>query len=1351
MMLGLALPATASAATASCASDWNASDLLDGSYCATRNVPAVTFRLTLEPEVSASAIDTDIIMARLATLYGVPLATMSLSVLEGGSQLVASIRPPDSSDASVSALRAAVRSTSPDRLQASLEVNATVHTVGTTTVEEEYAAICPVGFWCIARSRVPCPRSTYNNRTGAFDQGACTSCPPNAITTSEGSTGQWACICKEGRYARRSGSESDSVLDCVECPVGADCSVHGATPSGLSLQVGYWRASNATLDVRRCSGSLAGSGCIGTLGAPCKAGLRGPYCALCNEMGDGDPSGSSVYYHRRERECRPCEVVSSVPLLFAMGGALLACCVAHLARWIVKRRREGVAPETDSKPTSWKRHALSIWRRLLVKVKVKVKVKVLVSFYQVATTVETTFLVALPRSIAQPLGIFSFVNLELDGLGLPLACMGLGSFEARLLATMLAPVGILLLALPVSWVLRDRAPERVWREEKTNEGGKRRRSWLSIALHATTCNFLPVALRVVFLAFPAVSSLAFKAFRCDDLDADDGRQIGVMSEDFAVSCWAEGGDGADGGDFTPEYQRIRYVSMLAIFLFPICVPCAHFLLLWKVRRAVWSRTPSTLSASIAFLTGEYHRRLFFWDLVEMLKKLLLVGVVSVAMPGTLNQLIFAFVIVLVLQTALLASKPHRRAEDHIISLASGFFLVMFFFFTLVHKVQTLTEELGDSLSGRLAKTFAVDDEAVEALLLASALGALVVGGAMAVIELTAGAAAAAVDARKQGRMAREKLELREREKASAEEVDAMRRVLSVSRMSMSDQMKQRMIDAAELKYHDEGLLGAGAFGEVWQATLNDMPVAVKKLHRDKLDEGNLRAFRAEFELQLSLRHPNIVKVIGGSWNMEDVNVCAVLELCDKGTLQDILELEPTRSMLSWAKHKLPIAADIARAMAYLHGQSPPIIHRDLTPQKVLIDDTWHAKLLDLGCSQEAKEASDQSRAGTPLFMAPELLRTAQQYDEKVDVWSFGCVIECMWTHAMVYEELILEDDPIRRVAAEELRPSVPGFLSLLVQACCEFEPEYRCTFAQIIIELANESIAAEATHVPPGPARTRPPPAATPQRLPAAPPQVVARHHLRPIVAAVQQSLSAYRHATRPAEPASASSPDATTSSDPVGAALDGFLANVPGGMCTHRYVEAPGPAAAPSSGTSAIAAGGISTRRPAAVAQAVETAEAAAAARRYDVGTRVCHPSRGPGKVVELMEDGRTRVAFESGEEHRYKPESMYKLTPGDGTSGGGSKPPAQLRRKLSDFHGWNAGAEASISRPGRETNRGSTAERCSALRDVRDELRKSRRQLVKEQSQMATGWSFAKKLHARADVRGQAAAEPTPTEVEL
>ncbi|MEC8567406.1 MAG: protein kinase, partial [Pseudomonadota bacterium] len=338
-----------------------------------------------------------------------------------------------------------------------------------------------------------------------------------------------------------------------------------------------------------------------------------------------------------------------------------------------------------------------------------------------------------------------------------------------------------------------------------------------------------------------------------------------------------------------------------------------------------------------------------------------------------------------------------------------------------------------------------------------------------VVELTATGVAKAAEAQKQAALLRELEEARARDVASAKEAEAMAAVLAEEKVP--DVMRRCMIDPDDIDYARGKKLGAGAYGEVWAAKYNGTPVAVKKLHRHKLDEHNLKAFRDEFELQLSLRHPNIVAIIGGSWSLDDVNVCIVFEVCERGSLDGLLRKEPTRSTLSWAKHKLPIATGVARGMAHLHSQNPPVLHRDLKPDNVLIDDGYNAKLADFGCSREVDLTRTMETAGTPLFSAPELLRR-EHYDEKADVWSFACVLECLWTHRQVFEAVLLAreretgyaENVLRLIENDRLRPKVGTgcFLAPLVAACSDKEPEQRPSFVAIVEQLSASGLVAAA-------------------------------------------------------------------------------------------------------------------------------------------------------------------------------------------------------------------------------------------------------------------------------------------------
>ena len=235
---------------------------------------------------------------------------------------------------------------------------------------------------------------------------------------------------------------------------------------------------------------------------------------------------------------------------------------------------------------------------------------------------------------------------------------------------------------------------------------------------------------------------------------------------------------------------------------------------------MWSGKPTQLSAAISFLTEEYDGPFFAWELVEVLKKLLLVGAMSVLMQGQVMQLVIAFVIVLCFLVALIMARPYRRAEDdaatagtrrdtclccrppcgpralsqaaqsrlpfgagrakcrligvygrapqpcvstssnheQVIALASGFALCMFFFFSLILKFQTLAEAVTETLTGQLRRIFAIDPATNAALLISSTLAAVVLVGAMIVVEISAEAVARAAEARKAAEMERELVE-----------------------------------------------------------------------------------------------------------------------------------------------------------------------------------------------------------------------------------------------------------------------------------------------------------------------------------------------------------------------------------------------------------------------------------------------------------------------------------------------------------------------------------------------------------------------------------------------------------------
>lgn len=73
----------------------------------------------------------------------------------------------------------------------------------------------------------------------------------------------------------------------------------------------------------------------------------------------------------------------------------------------------------------------------------------------------------------------------------------------------------------------------------------------------------------------------------------------------------------------------------------------------------------------------------------------------------------------------------------------------------------------------------------------------------------------------------------------------------------------------------------------------------------------------------------------------------------------------------------------------MHKQTPPIIHRDLKGQNILINREWKAKVADFGISRPMVDSSMTMRVGTTRWTAPECLQKEGVYTEKADVYSFG--------------------------------------------------------------------------------------------------------------------------------------------------------------------------------------------------------------------------------------------------------------------------------------------------------------------------------------------------------------------------
>ena len=252
----------------------------------------------------------------------------------------------------------------------------------------------------------------------------------------------------------------------------------------------------------------------------------------------------------------------------------------------------------------------------------------------------------------------------------------------------------------------------------------------------------------------------------------------------------------------------------------------------------------------------------------------------------------------------------------------------------------------------------------------------------------------------------------------------------------------------------ERQIGDGGFGDVYLATWNELPVAVKfsdpildflddfeSAYRDAVENpGNFFTDKLTGEIILTapLRHPNIVEVLA----ISALPLGIVTQYYQRTSLARILYSTKNSSteeqaQLYWGR-RINMALDIAKGMLYLHSLQPPILHKDLKADNVLVDKDYRCAVADFHVSQQLKEVqygedSDDSaievnlNAGSVKWAAPELLGMKQKPTLAADVYSFAIVMwELLtWELPYGYYNSDVVDDQVRKLLRNN--PEVSDF------------------------------------------------------------------------------------------------------------------------------------------------------------------------------------------------------------------------------------------------------------------------------------------------------------------------------------
>lgn len=233
-------------------------------------------------------------------------------------------------------------------------------------------------------------------------------------------------------------------------------------------------------------------------------------------------------------------------------------------------------------------------------------------------------------------------------------------------------------------------------------------------------------------------------------------------------------------------------------------------------------------------------------------------------------------------------------------------------------------------------------------------------------------------------------------------------------------------------YDDKNRLGGGKYTDVYKAKRKHTgeDCALKFVRRNPKKPGILKAEIEAFRRFTAEPHDNVIKYHQLREDNSGEQIMIVTELMDYS-----LDRKNGVAMIG----KLVVATilrQILEGLRYLHENKPDkIIHRDVKPQNILLNRDGTVKLCDFGIMGIMNDKEKRKTAtGTAPFVAPEVLSAPPEtgYDEKVDIWSFGCVMMRLVTG--ITQNADLEACSIN-VVGEKLKYRKPPVLSP-----CEYAP-----------------------------------------------------------------------------------------------------------------------------------------------------------------------------------------------------------------------------------------------------------------------------------------------------------------------
>lgn len=247
------------------------------------------------------------------------------------------------------------------------------------------------------------------------------------------------------------------------------------------------------------------------------------------------------------------------------------------------------------------------------------------------------------------------------------------------------------------------------------------------------------------------------------------------------------------------------------------------------------------------------------------------------------------------------------------------------------------------------------------------------------------------------------------------------------------------------------VLGKGGMGTVYRAEQVSLhrQVALKVLKQEQTsDPAFIAQFIAEARAAAKLQHPNVVSVFDVEHDGD--TYFYAMELMHEGSCEDWLRQNGVMPV----DRALQVVADAAAGLAY--AESLGIVHRDIKPDNLMLDQHGAIKIADLGLASQASDVVGERAIGTPHFMAPEQVLN-KELDHRTDLYALGCTFYRLITGKTPFRGQTVKDI-LRAQVKDQAEPAsransdVPQDVAAIIQQLMAKNPDDRYQTANDLLE-----------------------------------------------------------------------------------------------------------------------------------------------------------------------------------------------------------------------------------------------------------------------------------------------------------